>query len=280
MNEAYIESVIKSQPHDRLRIVDTTSVYYGDVLAIDTVRFGQDYNKVTQSDVVDTISRFISRSYTLTEETETSYVYDVDAAVGETITITRTVLTIIITSRSITDVCNGYGFSDTDMEIAENIAYNLGLTNNESESIDLDLIYYNLPYGEIGADIVRQSLKRIGDTYLYGANGSSPGTKTDCSNFTLWSYMEEGIALPRTAAEQAKYCADNSLTISRDDLMPGDLLFFSYAKNDRFMSISHVAIYVGHIDGEDMIVHASSSAGKVVYAKLKGEPKLCGRAYL
>lgn len=54
-----------------------------------------------------------------------------------------------------------------------------------------------------------------------------------------------GITIPRTASTQVKHCVDNHLTIGPDDLVPGDLIFFSHKTNGRFMNITHVAIYAG-----------------------------------
>ncbi|WP_085170993.1 C40 family peptidase [Paenibacillus barengoltzii] len=67
-----------------------------------------------------------------------------------------------------------------------------------------------------------------------------------------------------TAAEQARFCVENGLTVSAADLVPGDLVFWSYENNGRFMDITHVGIYAG--DGK--VVDASSSRGQVVFRDL------------
>jgi cell wall-associated NlpC family hydrolase len=72
----------------------------------------------------------------------------------------------------------------------------------------------------------------IGTPYQWG--GSSPETGFDCSGFTMWSWAHAGVSLPHSS--QAQY---GSLPhVSREDLQPGDLLFF-------YNPISHVAMYVG-----------------------------------
>lgn len=73
----------------------------------------------------------------------------------------------------------------------------------------------------------------------------------DCSSLVYRLYKEIGIELPATASEQGKYCYKNAMIISKKDLKPGDLIFYSYKDNGEFRNISHVAIYVG--DG--MMVH-------------------------
>jgi peptidoglycan DL-endopeptidase CwlO len=80
----------------------------------------------------------------------------------------------------------------------------------------------------------------IGTPYQWG--GASPETGFDCSGFTMWSWAHAGVSLPHSSA--AQYAALPH--VAREDLQPGDLLFF-------YSPISHVAMYVG---GGRMI-HAS-----------------------
>ena len=84
------------------------------------------------------------------------------------------------------------------------------------------------------------------------------------------------MELPRTAAEQGRYCVNNGLTISPNDLAPGDLIFFSHDVNGRFMDITHVAIYAGN----GMVVDASSSRGEVVYRRIFSGQVLYGRPHV
>lgn len=87
----------------------------------------------------------------------------------------------------------------------------------------------------------------------------------DCSSLVYRLYKEIGIELPATASEQGKYCYKNAMIISKKDLKPGDLIFYSYKDNGEFRNISHVAIYVG--DG--MMVHAANESRGVVYDPLR-----------
>ena len=62
----------------------------------------------------------------------------------------------------------------------------------------------------------------------------------------------------------AVYC-DNGLQVSENELRPGDLIFHARDDNaDEFMSIGHVAIYVGN----GMQVDARGTAYGVVYRPL------------
>ena len=106
---------------------------------------------------------------------------------------------------------------------------------------------------------------------------NTAGAKTDRKD---WMVLERNsYSIPRTAADQGKYCVDHGLTIDKSQLVPGDLIFFSHKTNDRFMNITHVAIYAGMKDGNHMVVDASSSKGKVVYRKLYSGAVLYGRMY-
>ncbi|MYQ47907.1 transglycosylase SLT domain-containing protein [Streptomyces sp. SID4985] len=82
---------------------------------------------------------------------------------------------------------------------------------------------------------------RLGTPYLWGGNGTAAeGGRFDCSGLTKASYASVGIELPRVANDQ--YNAGPHP--SRDQLLPGDLVFFSHDLTDS-RAIHHVGIYVG-----------------------------------
>lgn len=88
--------------------------------------------------------------------------------------------------------------------------------------------------------------KLIGVKYKYS------GTTTDgfdCSGFTQYVFRKLGIELNRSSKDQAI----QGKKVAKDDLRPGDLVFF----NTNGKGISHVGIYVG--DGK--FAHASTSKG-------------------
>ena len=113
-----------------------------------------------------------------------------------------------------------------------------------------------------GERVLSLASARLGDPYSQALAGQD--AYTDCSYLTQWCYKQAGVSLPRTAAEQARYCVENGFTISKEELKPGDLVFFSHNENGRYRNITHVAIYAG--DG--MVVDASYSNGKVVKRQL------------
>jgi cell wall-associated NlpC family hydrolase len=92
----------------------------------------------------------------------------------------------------------------------------------------------------------------LGVRYRRGGNSADEGF--DCSGFTRHVFESTlGLVLPRRADEQAR--AAGLQPVGRDELAPGDLVFFNTLKR-RF---SHVGIYVG--DGK--FVHAPRSGARV-----------------
>lgn len=109
----------------------------------------------------------------------------------------------------------------------------------------------SLPVSSVGEQVAAMARQYLGTRYVYG--GSSP-SGFDCSGFALYLYKQFGCSLPHTASGQYANCGSK---VSRGDLLPGDLVFFtSPGAGGR---INHVAIYVG--GGE--IIHARYSIGKV-----------------
>lgn len=96
----------------------------------------------------------------------------------------------------------------------------------------------------------------LGITYVMGGNSISSGF--DCSG--LVRFLLDGLTitdLPRTSGAMSKV---NAPTVARDNLEPGDLLFFNvYGRG-----VSHVGVYLG--DGE--FVHAAYSKKQVRVSKL------------
>ncbi|MER7049917.1 C40 family peptidase [Streptomyces jumonjinensis] len=125
-----------------------------------------------------------------------------------------------------------------------------------------------------GADAVRRGAKQIGIPYSWG--GGNPGGPSngfcdgrngylngrcvaattagfDCSSLTQYAWWSS-VKLPRVAA--AQYAATASRRIDRDDLKPGDLLFWSKSGP---AAIYHVGIYAG----EGRVLHAPRTGRKV-----------------
>ncbi len=116
-----------------------------------------------------------------------------------------------------------------------------------------------IPNFATNANIIQSALTRLGDPYSQELAGSED--YTDCSYLTRWCYRAAGVELPRTAAAQLKELEEQGRNVTKEELKPGDLIFYSFKKNNRYKNISHVGIYAG--DG--MMIDASSVNGKVVY---------------
>jgi cell wall-associated NlpC family hydrolase len=94
----------------------------------------------------------------------------------------------------------------------------------------------------------------IGSPYVWGGTSSSG---FDCSGLVWRVYKQNGMEIPRTAGPQYR----EGRHISRGDLLPGDLVFFStYSAGP-----SHVGIYAG----DDRFIQADSADG-VRYSDLDG----------
>jgi cell wall-associated NlpC family hydrolase len=102
------------------------------------------------------------------------------------------------------------------------------------------------------SDMVITAMNFLGVRYHRGGNSADSGF--DCSGFTRQVFETSlGLVLPRRADEQAK--APGLMAVKRDDLQPGDLVFFNTLKR----TFSHVGIYVG----EGKFIHAPKPGGEV-----------------
>ncbi len=88
----------------------------------------------------------------------------------------------------------------------------------------------------LDGSVVQHALRYLGVPYVWG--GASPAG-LDCSGLVWLAYHEVGISLPRVA--QAQYEA--TARVGKDDLRPGDLIFFW--ATDGVAWVSHVGMYVG-----------------------------------
>lgn len=105
---------------------------------------------------------------------------------------------------------------------------------------------------ETTTDLVMAAMNFIGVRYRRGGTTAENGF--DCSGFTRYVFENSiGLVLPRRADEQAR--APGLFKIAKDELKPGDLVFFNTLRK----TFSHVGIYVG--DGK--FIHAPRTGGEV-----------------
>ncbi len=104
-----------------------------------------------------------------------------------------------------------------------------------------------------GQAIVNEAEKYLGTRYVYG--GNSPSTGFDCSGLVQYVCKNVGVSVNRSSKSQYS----NGYAVSREDLQPGDLVFFSKGNG-----ISHVVIYAG--DGN--VIHSPQPGKSVCYTTL------------
>jgi cell wall-associated NlpC family hydrolase len=96
---------------------------------------------------------------------------------------------------------------------------------------------------------------QLGVAYSWGGGGSngpsygiSPDTGVwgfDCSGLTQYAYARAGVQIGGTSRDQ--WYRFRNQTVARDDLVPGDLLFWDDGRaNPTYLAIVHVAIYIGN----------------------------------
>jgi peptidoglycan DL-endopeptidase CwlO len=98
-------------------------------------------------------------------------------------------------------------------------------------------------------NVVQYAMSQLGTAYVWA--GSAPGG-FDCSGLVMWAYAQVGVSLPHSSYAQYGY----GVPVSRDQLQPGDLVFFD--------GLGHVGIYIGG----DQFVHAPHTGDVVKISSL------------
>ncbi len=107
---------------------------------------------------------------------------------------------------------------------------------------------------DAGAIAVEWALSQIGTPYVWG--GETPGVGFDCSGLVQAAYRAAGVSLPRVAQDQ--YDATPKVPAG-SPLLPGDLVFFGGGPG----GIDHVGLFVGSVEGRDVMVDAPSTGADV-----------------
>ena len=97
--------------------------------------------------------------------------------------------------------------------------------------------------------------KYLGTPYQWG--GSTPETNFDCSGLMQWAYGQAGIKIPRVTYDQVD--APGATEVGRNDLKPGDLVFFANGGD-----VHHVGMSLGG----DKFIHAPSTGDVVKISSL------------
>jgi len=107
-----------------------------------------------------------------------------------------------------------------------------------------------------GVRAAQDAVAQVGAPYLFG--GADPARGFDCSGLVAYVFGQQGIAVPRTAAQQ--FAA--ARPVHEAELRPGDLVFFRMSPAGG--GVGHVGIYTG----QGRFVHAPESGRRVTEASL------------
>lgn len=108
--------------------------------------------------------------------------------------------------------------------------------------------------GSRAAGAIAFAYGAIGKPYVWGATG--PGS-FDCSGLTQAAWRSAGVSLPRTTYTQI----NAGRRVSRDQLAPGDLVFF-------YSGVTHVGLYIGN----GQMIHAPRPGSTVRVAPIDSMP--------
>lgn len=128
-------------------------------------------------------------------------------------------------------------------------------TKSAAKAANTTAAQSSIPYAapsSRGQQIVNAASRCIGIRYVYG------GTTTagfDCSGLVQYACRQAGVSVNRTSGSQYS----NGVAVSKSDLQPGDLVFFSKGS-----SISHVGIYAGN----GQVIHSPRPGKSVCYTSL------------
>lgn len=96
--------------------------------------------------------------------------------------------------------------------------------------------------------IVELAEAQLGTRYSWG--GKNP-SGFDCSGLVYYLFTKQGFDMNRTATAQLEH----GVEVAKEDLLPGDLVFFKGTSGRCNGRASHVGIYIGN----GQFVHASNS---------------------
>lgn len=283
-----ISDIEQSNPHDSVNIqyvgsADNTRVdNWLDILAIFAVKTATNSQDAMDVATIDTTRVGLLKDVfwdmnriDYHVDTASSSASDTDSGSNSstgTQPAVQRVLTITVTSKTAAQQATDYRFtvdqkSMVDQLLSSDCRQMLlellgkgddnGLTSDQLQDVE-----NNLSESGVGSDVVKLAFTRLGDPYSQILAGQD--NYTDCSYLVQWCYKQVGIDLPRTAAEQAQFCVQHNLTVSKDNLEPGDLVFWSFEENGRYMNITHVGIYAGN----GKVIDASSTRDAVMYRDL------------
>lgn len=249
----------------------TPSNYY-DIICVYMVKHGIGDTAVIMNDTSKGwLQTVVDDMCSYTTSTRTDVTENEDGTTDST-----TVLCVNVTLKDYRDMITEYSFSSEQIELInemmkpENLAM-LGYTGggggggNSTSSMTPDEI--NAIVDGISDStqkaVVGFALSKVG--YPYSQDLRDSGDYYDCSSLAYYAWQAAGVNIDyggaTTAAAEAQGLSEAGKTITEAELQPGDLIFYSYTNNGRFMNISHVGIYAGN----GKMVEAANEDKGVVY---------------
>ena len=259
--------------------MNSTPDNYYDILAVYMVKYGVgDTATIMNSKSKDRLQDIVNDmcSYTTSGGTET--ITNSDGT-----TTSKSCLYVNLELKTWRDMVSEYGFNDDEQELLaefmspeslEMLGYSGSNVSTGSDSIEESEI--NSILSAISAGKARDAcdfaLHRVG--YPYSQDNRDSGSAYDCSSLVYYAWKDAGIDISyndaNSAAAEAEGLQNAGYEITYDDIEPGDLIFYSYTANGRFMNISHVAMYVGN----DCCVEAQDESTGVVYGPVPSKGKI------
>jgi cell wall-associated NlpC family hydrolase len=134
--------------------------------------------------------------------------------------------------------------------LSENVAGIALLSVGEADNSSSDNVDTPTSWQQKAQEVLMNAFSLTGIKYKYG--GKSPETGFDCSGFVGYVFRNAAnLTLPATA----RAISQIGKTVGRDELQPGDLVFFNTLKS----AFSHVGIYVG----DNKFIHAPRTGAAV-----------------
>jgi peptidoglycan DL-endopeptidase CwlO len=125
---------------------------------------------------------------------------------------------------------------------------------DERPTRDGDRVDLPVPVSGRAGIAVQAAMAQLGDPYVWGADGPD---SFDCSGLTMYAWGKAGVSLSHSSKAQTT----EGRRVSKDQLMPGDLVFY-------YSPVSHVAMYIGN----GQIVHAANPSSGVTTAPVNSMP--------
>lgn len=106
----------------------------------------------------------------------------------------------------------------------------------------------------IGGEMTVEATQLLGTPFTLG--GTSPQTGFDSSGFIYYLHQSQGITIPRKMSSQAL----EGMTIAKDKLLPGDIIFFKDSAGKPIIA----SIYIGN----SQVIASTPSTNGVAYRSL------------